>query len=396
VGLAILFGIVASGTFVVCEPRLYKLYNKEDKTKTTVSFPTEIPVNAAPTSSPVKVTQAPTPEPVIVEQSIKADLNDYLAINNEIRKVSYEVQKSLLNISSTFTVNDWFGKSEKTVNTTGVVIYNNMKDILVLVSLDKVRDAKSIKIEFSDTISADAELQACDSDLNLAVRSVPIVNIPGPFMNGLKTATLGESYSITVGDPIIALGSPNGHSNSMDIGIVTSKGSYAEITDNRLDLFNTSVNKNDNSDGIIVNLDGKIIGLITRTLKDGTNRDLNTAIGISELMPVITAMCNETPRVYFGVKTDDMTAATMQEYDVSNGIYVNDVDPDSPAFIAGIQNGDIIRKINEEEVSNTNDFNEIITEYKPGDELTVDIKRGNSEKDQEINLSVELAEKKNK
>lgn len=402
VGFAVLFGLTAAATFAIVEPKISRCFNKEVDTKTPVSFPTQCPQNIdnqvntkpEPDEPEAPVTQIPNPTPVIVEQSIDADVDDYLSMNQEIRKVANEVSRSILNITSTFSVKDIFGKNvTKTVNLTGVIIYNNSKELLVVVSLDRVKDADSIKVVFSDVLSADAALQDYESDINLAVVAVPIADIPEVYMNNMQVATLGESYTVTEGLPVIALGNPNGYPGSMEIGMITSSGSYASITDNHLDLFNTDIEDNKNSDGIIINLKGEIIGLITRTLKEDNNANLSTAVGISKLKPILTAMGNKEPRTYFGVITGDMTDSTKKEYNIENGIYVNDVQADSPAFKAGIQNGDIILGINDESILNTSDFNDTITDYKPGSKINVKIKRDNGSKEAELNLEVELAEK---
>jgi serine protease Do len=403
--MAILFGVIATVTFIIAEPRLNKFLHKEEDTKTPVTFPTEAPDDIDPSEdgdkgAEITVTpsieplQEPTPEPDTVYETIAADLDDYNSMNEEIRAVAYEADKSILNVTSTFNVKDLFGNNvEKTVNTTGVIIYNNTKEFLILVSLDKVKDAKSIQIVFSDTMSADAVLQDYESELNLAIIAVELKDIPDIYMNSLHVATLGDSYLVSVGTPIIALGSPNGQPNSMVFGYVTSKGSWASITDNRLDLFNTSLENYKNGDGIIINLKGEVIGLITRTLKENENKDLNTAIGISKVKQIIANMGNETPRIYFGVKADDMTEATKKEHDITNGIYVNEVQANSPAYEAEMQNGDIILEIDDKMILNTNDFYNTISVYRPGDEITVKIKRAYGSAEKEMNLVVELTEK---
>jgi Trypsin-like serine proteases, typically periplasmic, contain C-terminal PDZ domain len=137
----------------------------------------------------------------------------------------------------------------------------------LLVSLDRVKDASSIKIELNDDVAVDAVLQDYETELNLAVIAVNIADIPVKFLDSLAVARLGESYSVMVGSPIIALGNPNGYPLSIDIGIITSKGRTVSITDNELDLFHTNMVFNDESDGVIVNLEGEVIGLISRTLK---------------------------------------------------------------------------------------------------------------------------------
>jgi S1-C subfamily serine protease len=409
--MAVLFGMIAAVTFVITEPRLYKLLHKEEEIKTPVSFPTEYPLDTSignqvdtdtekeddvDTSVDTEDVDEPAePETVIMEQSIDADIEDFVNMYDEIRTVAYQSNKSLLKVSTTTSVEDWFGDMvERTVSTTGLVISDINDDLLVLVSLDRVKDASSIKIELSDTIAVDAVLQDYDTETNLAIIAVALKDIPPNFMKNIDVATLGESYTLTVGSPILALGSPNGHPGSMELGIITSRGSWASITDNRIDLFNTSVENNDNSDGVIVNMKGEVIGLITRTLKDGVNEELSTVIGISKLKPIIKLIANQTPRIYFGVEAEDMTEAAKLEHIITNGIYINEVRAKSPAFEAGMKNGDIILQVDDHLIMNTNNFNTTISEYLPEDEVLVKIKRTSGTTEKELELKVVLAEKK--
>jgi S1-C subfamily serine protease len=408
--MAILFGLIAAVTFVFTEPRLYKLLHKEEEIKTPVSFPTEYPLETNEDNSVVddektdktddniseeKEEEEPEkPETVIVEQSIDADLDDFVSMYDEIRTIAFETSKSLVNVSTITSVRDWFGDMvERTVSTSGLIISDLNDDLLVLVSLDQVKDASSIKIEFSDTIAVEALLQDYDTETNLAVIAIAMEDIPPVFLKNIKVAKLGESYTITVGSPILALGSPNGHQGSMEIGIVTSRGSWASITDNRLDLFNTNIVDNDNSDGIIVNMNGEVVGLITRALKDEVNEDLSTVVGISKIKPLITDIANKKPRIYFGVITEDMTEAAKLEHQITNGIYVNEVRADSPAFAAGMKNGDIILQVNDVPIMNTNNFYNTISQYLPEEEVVVKIKRTSGSTEKDMEMTIVLAKK---
>lgn len=407
--LAIIFGMIASVTFAVAEPKIYKLLHKEEDTKTPVTFPTQYPEDSEDTTDSTEQTETDNsqttddteeetvkePDTVIVEQSIDADVEDFVSMYDDIKKTMFDVEKSLVNVTSTSTAKDWLFDTlvDKTTETTGVVIANTNEELLVLVSLDRIKGANSIKIKFSDTEMADAIIQDYETDLNLAVIAVALEDIPQIYLNSIKPATLGESYTITVGSPILALGSPNGHPGSIDIGIISSLNNYVYITDNKLDLFNTDIDANDNSDGIIVNMSGEVIGLITRTLKDDLSKGVSTVIGISKIKPIIESLANKEPRVYFGVTTEDMTADAMLEHQITNGIYVNEVQADSPAFDAGISNGDIILEVNKQPILNTNYFNSIISEHQPGEGITVKLKRTVGSSEKEMDVTIILAKK---
>lgn len=412
--MAILFGIIAAITFCITEPRFYKLLHKEDSNKTPIAFPTNDPqegTEETETDKEDEQTEIPNqsgngqaeevkqePEPVILEKSIDADAEDFLKMYDDIKTIAYNSGKSIVKISSIINEDDWFGNPvDKEVITTGLIIANHEGKLLVLVSLDRVKDASSIDIVFSDNVKTNAVLHGYEQELNLAIIAAEEKEIPDVYRNNIKVATLGESYSVNNGSPVIALGSPNGHPGSMEVGMITSRGSVISITDNRFDLFNTDIIDNKNSDGVIVNLKGEVIGIITRTLKKDLNKDLNTVIGISKLKSIIQTLANQDPMIYFGIIAEDMTDFAKQEHSVENGIYVETVQANSPAFEAGIKNGDIILEVDGQTVVSTNRFYNIISEYKPEQKVSVKIKRTTSTTaDKEMIIDVTLGEKNDK
>ncbi|MBH1940758.1 serine protease [Mobilitalea sibirica] len=410
--MAILFGLVAAVTFCIAEPRLYNFFNEEEDVKTPITFPTTYPDEVKEDNQDREDKQEDNgdaeqgqadlqreedqqvdPNPVIVE-TINADSGDYISIYDDIRTIAYRAKKSLVTISSIINGRDIFGNPvEKKITTSGVVFSDENEELLILVSLDRVKNASSIKMELTEKLVVDAVLQDYDGEINLAVISVKQEDIPDTFLNSITVANLGESYTIAVGNPIMALGNPNGYPGSMDTGIITSRGSWASITDNKLDLFNTSIRDNSNSDGVIVNFKGEIIGVITRTLKKGLNENLNTVIGISKIKPIIAKMANQEPRIYFGILAEDMTEAAKLDHNILNGVFVNEVKTKSPAFKAGLKSGDIILQIGEQTITNMNYFNNTISGYQPEDEVIVKIKRTSGTTEKELDLKVTLEEK---
>ena len=409
--MAVLFGLIAAITFCIAEPRLYKYLHKEDEDTSPIIFPTTNPEDTKDTEANgteskgnkeeleegqvKKVVPEQEPETVILEKSIDADIDDYVKMYDDIKLIANNSSKSIVKVSSIINENDWFGNPvEREVRTTGLVIAKHNGKMLILLSLDRVKDASNIEIVFTDTIKVKASLHDYERELNLAVIAVEVKDIPDVFMNNITVAKLGESYGITSGSPVIALGNPNGHPGSMEIGMVTSRGSSISITDNRLDLFNTDIINTDNSDGVIINFQGEVIGIITRTLKEDLNEDLSTVLGISKLKSIIQTLANQDTKIYFGIITEDMTDTAKQEHEVENGIYVETVKANSPAFEAGIKNGDIILEVDGQTVVGTNRFYNIISEYKPGQTVSVKIKRTTSTSaEKEIDIDVTLADK---
>lgn len=407
--LACVFAVVAGVVFYLANPFIVKLLG-EGGDKKTVEFPTLTPgagENTGATATPTPTPQAegqggkdnsgkePSKKPgtVYVETHVAANIKDLNNIYYEIREIASGVNSSIVDIACTSSKIDGLNENEKydvTRNTTGIILANNSVDLLVLVTLDKIKDAKAIQLQINDELSVKAHIQDYDKELNLAVLSVSLEDIPDSFEAGLKPTELGESYSLLVGSPIIALGSPNGYVDSMELGIISGTDYGFYITDNKVDLFTTDISTNENSDGIIINMNGDVIGIITNKLKDEDNGNVSTVIGISKIKKTIQAMVNQTERSYFGVKCMDMSKQELANANLENAIYVTEVESNSPALKAGLQIGDIITAVNTTPISSVSTFNNTITALNPKDTVEVTIKRTIKDKEKEMKLSVVL------
>lgn len=402
--LACVFALVAAVVFYLANPFIVKLLGDGTDRK-TVEFPTLTPddegkatASATPTPS---VTPTPTPsepdkdddkkETVYVTTHVQADIKDLTSIYADIREIAAGVDKAIVNIINVSSKVDELNENENydvTRATTGLIVANNEVDILILATYDKLQG--NIKLQLNDELSVKARIQDYDEDLNLAVLAVSLEDIPDTMKANLEAAKLGESYSLTVGTPVIALGSPNGYVGSMELGIISSKDSSIYITDNKIDLFNTDINYNEKSDGVIVNMSGEVIGIITSKLKDEQNQNVNTVIGISKIKKSIQSMVNQTERSYFGIKCGDLTEKGLKDEGLEYAICVTEVEGNSPALEGGLQSGDMIIAINDVPISSVAVFNNTITSMKPKDTIEVTIQRKIKDEPKEMKLSVVL------
>lgn len=414
--LACIFGLVAAVVLCISEPAISKFLGKSQD-KNTVEFPAITPTEGVTDEEPSPTPAKPTPkgedttdnpdddkdgdsdmpDTVVIEQTILANVNDLNNIYMELRKIAKDVNGSIVNVVCTTKAVDLFNSEYEVVKSiNGLIVGNNKVDLLILVSLDKIDGTNDIKIKVNDNLLIKGRLQDYDRDLNLGIIAVSLASIPDSVEETMKPAVLGESYSVIVGTPIIALGSPNGYVNSMELGMITNSGYSEYVTDNKVDLFNTDINYNKNGDGVIVNLKGEVIGIITNKLKDDENQQVNTVIGISKIKKIINSMVNSTDRSYFGIKGMDMTEAALLEAGIENGICVTEVMTESPALDAGLQSGDMITAINDATVLSLNSFYTLINSYTPGTEIKVTIIRKVKGEAKEIKLSVELGKANNK
>lgn len=340
-----------------------------------------------------ETTPTPEPTPVIVQERVVANINDYVTMMADMRKLATQVNTSLVKVTTYTSGVNWMSeKIEVAEDITGVVMGKDNISMLILVSYDKVKSVDRIEVRFSNIAIVDAELYSCDSDYNLAVIAVPLKEIPDTVKESCPPAVLGESLVLYTGMPIMALGSPNGYFGSLEYGFVTSKGSTIYVTDNKIELFNTDITDNEDSDGIIINMKGQLIGLITHTLKENKNENISTAIGVTKLKPIILKLLNNEDRTYFGIKGEDLPDSVLQERNLENGIYITEVISGSPAQTAGLRKGDIITTVAGARITSMDDFGAGISSRSVDETLKVTYYRRSGEelveKETEVTLAV--------
>lgn len=405
--LAILFGVVARAAFWTSNEPLKKFFGVNDLTPTPTPKPTPTAVptpKPTPTpeptlpGEPTPTDEAPitiTPEPTLAGNTATASpeetaLEEYLLAFSRIREVVKEAQKSILTVHVINNGTDWLDDPYDTESLTNGILMEKTEDsLMVLVNLDRVQSASRITVEY-DGKQYEAKLWGYDKEYNLAVIRIDAKDISYEVAEEMTTAVLGDSSKLLIGTPVVILGNPNGYIGSMEFGTVTHRGSIYYLTDNSIELFYTDTSCNPDGDGVVVNLKGEIIGVITRTMKNKRNENLCTSMGITQLRERVARMISAEELCYFGVRGEDIPASVLAEQGLENGIYVTEVLPDSPAFESGLKTGDIILSFDENKVFSYSDFYAMLDAHTVGDEICVTIQRTIRMKSEQMEFQVVL------
>lgn len=216
----------------------------------------------------------------------------------------------------------------------------------------------------------------------------------------LVAATLGDSGSMKVGDPVIAIGNALGQfQNSVTSGIVSGYGRSVEAgsgsggdTESLENLFQTDAAINQgNSGGPLVNLEGKVIGINT-AIAAGDAQNIGFAIPINDVKGLIASVLEtgKLERPYLGVVYIPITADLAKQYDLDaqEGAYVppsiavgkDSVIDGGPADQAGIKEGDIITKVNNDSVNEKHSLASLLGKQKVGDKVKITVMRDGNEK----------------
>lgn len=379
---AVLFGVTACFVFVFLKPYIEEwLYPEKEA---TITIPKDIvPQELEPAPKKEEEEEEPEPEKsgsqtVVVREQLEPE--DYQELQNKLYAIGQRANKSMVTVTGVTSGMDWFNTPYESENSTaGIIIANNGQELLILTEKKVIVNAEAIHITFIDETEASASLKKYDGNTGIAVIAVPLSEIPETTMNEINVAALGNSYAITQGTSVIAIGSPLGANYSILCGTIISSQNTVSTIDTNYTIFTTDIIGSENGSGVLINLDGEVIGLVLQDYSNPNNRNTVTALSISELKQVIEDLSNNRDIPYVGLRISTVTNEIAQEYGIPQGVYIKSVELDSPAMAAGLQEADVITAINGEEIINVVQYYQNIYERQPEDVVTISIKRQNGE-----------------
>ncbi len=266
----------------------------------------------------------------------------------------------------------------------GVVVENGY----VITNNHVIDQAEEIKVVLSDKREFDAELIGADSKTDIAVLKIKADDIPA--------AKLGDSDILRVGEWVLAIGSPFSTrlGNTVTHGIISGLGRSGMQLSTYESYIQTDASINPgNSGGALVNLDGEVIGINSAIMsRSGGSNGIGFAIPINLAKKVMNDIVKQgrVIRAWLGVSIQELNqdlSETLGLKDVQ-GILISDIMEDSPAKDAKLAAGDVIIKVNEQQVRTPSELQLNISSRYPGEsvKLTV-IREGKSKL-----ITVKLAE----
>ena len=251
----------------------------------------------------------------------------------------------------------------------------------VLTNNHVVANADRMTVVLPDNRQFDAQLvgRAPNSD-------VAIIKIEG---DNLPVAALGDSSNVRIGEWVVAIGNALGLPGGPTVtaGVVSAvdrtiggQGPEGQAQPAMEGLIQTDAAINPgNSGGPLVNLNGEVIGINTATIQGAEG--IGFAVSINQAKGIIDQILNGQRAAFLGISGATVTPAIAARVglDVDHGVLVVEVQADGPAAAAGIQPGDVIMSINGTAVNDIDALQRTISNYAPGDEVTVTVHRSGRE-----------------
>lgn len=331
-------------------------------------------------------------ESVLKERGLT--IEDYSALYGALYEVVTGMNQSIVTVTSSQNGVDWFDNAYESSEETSGLIYNKTeKELLIMTDADSIHNADDISITFLDGTECEAVLRRMDSITGIAVLAVDASSLEQDYLEKIRTAALGNSYTMKQGDPVIAAGNPMGYNYSMSYGVVTNTKKTTQTIDANLRLINTTALSDSSGNGFLLNLKGEVVGIITKEYKSESSSNIVTAIAVSDVKGILELLSNEKSMPYFGIIGQEVTADISESMGLPSGIYVAEAVAGSPVYQAGIQSGDIIVSLNDMDMRTMKILRNFLESCEIGEGITVTILRPGREEYRRIEVEVTLTER---
>lgn len=279
-----------------------------------------------------------------------------------------------INITATSDPN-FFGQTTQTAGAGSGFILT--PDGYIVTNYHVVGDADTVKVTLYNGDSYDAQYIGGDEDYDIAVIKIEATDLPN--------VTLGNSDSLNVGDHVLAIGNPLGELTfSMSEGIASSVNRAIDVDGTPFNMIQVTAAINPgNSGGPLFNSYGEVIGIVSAKYSSYSNttvEGIGFAIPINDVVSLVKDIMTNgyvTNKAYMGITPQTMTAQMAQQYryDVTEGVFVCSVDPDSAADKAGLKLGDVITKMDDTDITSYEDLVAAKKSYSAGDTVTLTVYR---------------------
>ena len=367
IGLALLFGVVSSATFLASNILGNKILGLEN------------------TSSPKSEARTATPMASSVSKSTSA-------VTSDVSAIVENVMPSVVSITnlSIQQIQDFFGGTQKYETQsagTGIIIGQTDDELLIVTNHHVIQSSETLTVTFSDESSIEAHVKGSNPGHDVAVIAVQKNQVSEETMKNIAVATLGDSTQLKVGEPAIAIGNALGYGQSVTTGVISAVDrimptdqSSGEGEAQGISMIQTDAAINEgNSGGALLNINGEVIGINSAKIAGSKVEGVGYAIPISDVSDIIDGLMNQKTKYkvaegsqgYLGITCFDVENA--QKYHMPSGVYVYETVEGGPADRAGITKGNIITAVNGSGVDGKDALQKELTYYAVGETVNVTI-----------------------
>jgi S1-C subfamily serine protease len=268
---------------------------------------------------------------------------------------------------------------EKRDTGTGFIV---RPDGYIVTNFHVVRDAEKIKVTLNDKRTFDGKVVGCDRYSDIAVVKINAENLP--------TLKMGSSSTLRPGEFAIAIGSPLGYDHTVTLGIISAISRSVRDVNENLNFIQTDAAINPgNSGGPLLNLNGEVVGVNTAIRRDAQNIGFSIPIDVAKSVSEELIAHGKIFRPWLGITMHELDENTVKGLGLTGspkGVVIMGFVENSPAQAAGLEEGDVIQKIDGKEMPSPKEVKEYVQSKKVSDALSFVVLRKNALKVVQVNI----------
>ncbi len=329
------------------------------------------------------------------------------AVVTDVTQVVEAVMPSCVSITNNFTqtVQDFWGQTysqDETASGSGIIIGENEQELLIVTNNHVVDSTEQLYVQFIDGETVEAQVKGTDASADLAVVAVKLDTIANSTKQEICIARMGDSDSLKIGEPAIAIGNALGYGQSVTTGVISALNRKIESSNSEegTSLIQTDAAINPgNSGGALLNMRGEVIGINSNKIGGSSIEGMGYAIPISTARPIIEDLMerqtrtkySEEERGYLGISCINVTSDLSENFSMPQGIFVAQVYSGTGAEAAGLVRGNIVVAFDGVTVQNQEELTKQMQYYKAGESVEITIMVNSANGYQQKNVTVTLS-----
>lgn len=329
------------------------------------------------------------------------------AVVTDVTQVVEAVMPACVSITNNFTqtVQDFWGQTysqDETASGSGIIIGENEQELLIVTNNHVVDSTEQLYVQFIDGETVEAQVKGTDASADLAVVAVKLDTIANSTKQEICIARIGDSDSLKIGEPAIAIGNALGYGQSVTTGVISALNRKIESSNSEegTSLIQTDAAINPgNSGGALLNMRGEVIGINSNKIGGSSIEGMGYAIPISTARPIIEDLMerqtrtkySEEERGYLGISCINVTSDLSENFSMPQGIFVAQVYSGTGAEAAGLVRGNIVVAFDGVTVQNQEELTKQMQYYKAGESVEITIMVNSANGYQQKNVTVTLS-----
>ena len=329
------------------------------------------------------------------------------AVVTDVTQVVEAVMPACVSITNNFTqtVQDFWGQTysqDETASGSGIIIGENEQELLIVTNNHVVDSTEQLYVQFIDGETVEAQVKGTDASADLAVVAVKLDTIANSTKQEICIARMGDSDSLKIGEPAIAIGNALGYGQSVTTGVISALNRKIEGSNSEegTSLIQTDAAINPgNSGGALLNMRGEVIGINSNKIGGSSIEGMGYAIPISTARPIIEDLMerqtrtkySEEERGYLGISCINVTSDLSENFSMPQGIFVAQVYSGTGAEAAGLVRGNIVVAFDGVTVQNQEELTKQMQYYKAGESVEITIMVNSANGYQQKNVTVTLS-----